>query len=287
MDNERKLSLVEICGIMGTLGRTTDNTYMSEEYEIDGVKYSCAKVNNTFMIDSSDDKRMGINVNYYSINSKDYQNRDVIITHHEASIQYFFQEGDSIILTNDMGLFGGYESFENVERHTLRDGLRKTYYDKDGNSVCTFDLGLNEIWLDGNKKVEFTKEGIKFGNKVLSLDAEKLLLMSGEKVPAKEVVDSFDIEKEKEKIINFANNSDVHVFTKDELESAANRLSRKERYAKEISSYYNEDIKLIRKAIAVRNRLQEAFDNELIPEEVMRKISNNFHKDAMGKSKQL
>ena len=285
MENFIKLGLQEITGIMGTLGRTTNIESLNKEYEVDGITYSCIKDGNNLVITSSDGRAMSIGINAYTI--VDDKNPDIKYDHHEVNIDYYLSNGERINLFNDIGLYEGYDQYENVARHDLMKGLVLTYIDKYCRKVATFNLDTSRIDLPNHKTFEFTPEGIKYGNKTLSLDGKELILIGSEKASSKEEAERFDIEDERKMIDSFINGYDLHEYSKEVLRDAYTNLDRKDWYAKEITRFYNEDLKDVRKAINVRNKINRAFDNDVITNDALYPISFNFHKDAMGIAKKL
>ena len=286
MENFIKLGLQEITSIMGTLGRTTDIDSLRKEYVVDGITYTCNKDGNNLVIASSDGRVMSIGIRAYThIDNKD-PNRTIKYAHHEANIDYYLSNGEKINLYNDFGLPEGYEQYENIARHDLMRGIVNTYVDGNGRKLATFDLDANTITLTNHKKFEFTPEGIKYENKLLSLDGRELVLIGNEKASSREEAERFDLDEEKKMIDSFIEGYDLHAYSKEVLRDATVSLERKNSYAKEITRFYNEDLKDVRKAINIRTKINRAFDNDIVTHEALYPISIQFHKDALGTSKQ-
>ena len=287
MENFVKLGLQEICGIMGTLGRTTEVESLRKEYEVDGITYTCNKEGNTLVIASSDGRVMSIGINAYTeVDDKD-PNRIIKYCHHKANIDYYLSNGEKISLSNDLGLYEGYDQYENVERHHLMDGLEKKYIDKNGKEIATFDLEGKSVTLANHKKYEFLDNGIKFGDYLLSLDGKELLLIRDKKASTREEAERFDLEEERKMIDSVIEGYDLHEYSKEALRSASINLELKDSYAKEITRFYNEELKDVRKAINIRTKVLRAFDEDAITHEALYPISFQFHKDALGTAKQL
>ena len=280
------LGLKEIASIINRMGLTTD-TNLSGEVELNGKKYFYEKVGNKFTVTDSDNKQTIININYSSVNEKDSYNRDVTYDKHEVSIDYLLENGEIINLSNIIPLDSGYESFENVHRHDLISGLRTKYCDVDGKEIASFNLGLNEICLkDNNIKYIFDEEGIKYNNVVLSLDGNTLVSISGEEIPSKELISSFKLKDEQDKIERIIiDNKDLHPFTKEELENTLRKLDRRERFVKKVEGFYNEDIKNIRKVIDIRNRIINGIENSILPKDGLEEVENDFYKNTMNNVK--
>lgn len=280
------LGLKEIASIINRMGLTTD-TNLSDEVELNGKKYFYEKVGNKFTVTDSDNKQTIININYSSVNEKDAYNRDVTYDKHEVSIDYLLENGEIINLSNIIPLDSGYESFENVHRHDLISGLRTKYCDVDGKEIASFNLGLNEICLkDNNIKYIFDEEGIKYNNVVLSLDGNTLVSISGEEIPSKELISSFKLKDEQDKIERIIiDNKDLHPFTKEELENTLRKLDRRERFVKKVEGFYNEDIKNIRKVIDIRNRIINGIENSILPKDGLEEVENDFYKNTMNNVK--
>ena len=280
------LGLKEIASIINRMGLTTD-TNLSGEVELNGKKYFYEKVGNKFTVTDSDNKQTRISINYSSVNGKDAYNRDVTYDKHEVSIDYLLENGEIINLSNIIPLDSGYESFENVHRHDLISGLRTKYCDVDGKEIASFNLGLNEICLkDNNIKYIFDEEGIKYNNVVLSLDGNTLVSISGEEIPSKELISSFKLKDEQDKIDRIiVDNKDLHPFTKEELENTLRKLDRRERFVKKVEGFYNEDIKNIRKVIDIRNRIINGIENSILPKDGLEEVENDFYKNTMNNVK--
>ena len=279
METFVKLGLKEIASIIGLLGKNTDLNELSvNDINVDGKKYSYYKLGNALVINDENKKEVRIKVKHTQEKTKDYKNMDVIYDNHEVFIDYQLENGDIISLKNQIPLDGGYEAFENVQRHDLLHGLSLKYVDRTGKKLASFSVGVDKVCLGEDKKIyEFNDNGIVCGNRLLTIDGDKLLSISGSEVPSKEEVDSFDINEQKEIINEFLENAKgLHPFTRETLEDACRKLDRKERYAKDIKEFYSKDIKETREAIEVRQRIIDAIENGLIDYEVLEVIDNNF-----------
>jgi hypothetical protein len=272
------LGLKEISNIINRMGLTT-GTNVSGEIEYNGVKYNYDKTGNTFVIVDSNGKMTRISIDYNEKEGKDAYNRDVKYVNHEVSIDYLLNNGESINLSNNIGLEPGYESFENVHRHDILDGLRTKYCDRNGKEIASFGLELNKICLKNNDQIyEFTKDGIACGKRLITLDGSTLVSVSGNETPSKETVESFNLKEEQAKVQKFIDESnDLHPFTKEALEDSIRKLDRRERYVKDIVDYYNTDIKDVRKAINIRNILLNSVKESIIDNKVLEEISDDFY----------
>ena len=283
-----KLGLKEVASIIGTMGKNTDKDVISEnDIFVDGKKYSYYKMGNELIICDDEGIKNKIKINYSKTQGKDYRNNDITYLNHEVSIDYILENGDFINIYNNIGLDEGYETFENVNRHDLINGVRTKYCDSKGKELASFTLELGKICLkDNNKVYEFTDTGILSGNRVISLDGERLISISGFDAPTKEEAESFNINKEKEIIRDFLKtNPNIHSFTKEILEDSIGKLDRKERYAKDIINYYNDDLKEIKKAINIREKLINYFENDNDFSKVLDTIDKDFKQKTKNKLK--
>ncbi len=282
-----KLGLKEIASIIQTLGETHDVSDFSDVFEINGKQYHIMKEKDELIITTQDGRNMCIGINYNERKGKDFQNRDVTFTKHEAEIDYYLDDGSSINLKNQLPLSRGYEGFTSVQRHDLLSGLVCKYYNQNGEPVSSFTIGLNKLCLNGSKKVyEFTDEGILCGNKLVSLEGDKLLSISGSEVPELSLMESFDIEQEKEKISRFAESDEsLHPFTKEALQDATRLLDRKNRRVKEVCRFYDEELKELRTAIAIRHNINSLIDEDVIRPDELEEINSMLRQKLLTNKK--
>lgn len=257
METFVKLCLKEISSIVGTLGRSTDTNYLKDEVEIGCKKYTYRKNGNSLTISDNNKDLLAISINASVENELNEMNREEEKVKHEVNVDFFLDDGSRIHLYNDIPLEAGYDSFENVQRHILMKGLSIKYYDKDNQELASTGIDLEKVCLKEVDKVfEFTDDGILSGNRIITLDGSTLVSVSGNDAPSYDDAKEFNLESEREKIANIIKaNPDLHPFTKEALEDAARKLASRERKAKEIVNYYNEDIGVLRKAISVRNKM--------------------------------
>lgn len=272
-----ELGIKEIASIINRMGLITD-TNVNGEVEVNGNKYYYSKEGNTFVIGDETGKGLRIGINYSEQMGKDAYNRDVKYVKHDVSIDYLLSDEDYINLSNDIALDPGYESFENIQRHDILRGVRSAYCNKFGKEVATFGLDLDRICLKENNNIyEFNKDGIKCGNKIISIDGNNLVSISGEEIPNIETVLSFGVTKEQDKVRDIIAKENLHPFTKEALEDTIRLLDRKNRFAKNIVNYYNTDIKEVRKAIEIRNKIQNSVKGNVIDKDVIEKIAEDFY----------
>ena len=280
------LGLKEIASIIGRMGLTTDINELHGEVELNGIKYNYEKHGNEFKVTDSLGHQTNIKINYSEEETKDDYNRTIRYLRHDVSMDYLLKNGDYINLSNNIGLDSGYESFENVHRHDIISGVRTKYCDKDGKEVASFGLGLDRICLkDKNKLYEFNEDGIKCGNRIITLDGNTLVSISGSEIPNLDVINSFNLEKEQDKLRKIAEESDLHPFTKEILDDSIRKLDRKERFVKDIVDYYNTDIKDVRNAIEIRNIIINGIESSLISKEGMELVEEDFYKQTMNRVK--
>ena len=261
-----RLGLKEVADVIKTLGISSDIMYLHGNIDVNGKLYIYEKKGNQLTITGEDGKSVTIGINYSEEKAKDYQNRDVLYLKHEVSIDYKLEDGHHITFYRDIPLERGYESFENVNRHDLLSGVKTGYVGKDGEEA-SFSVGLNKVCFNGSKKVyEFTSDGIICGNRLITVDGGQLVSISGEVTPGLDEAKSFDLIKERAKIENFLKSGvQLHPFTREMLKDAYRKLDRKDRYAKDIIHYYDEEIGEVRKALEVRNNIISGIDTAIDP----------------------
>ncbi len=280
------LGLKEIAGIIGRMGVTTDINELNGEVELNGVKYNYEKHGNEFKVTDSLGHQTNIKINYNEEETKDDYNRTVKYIRHDISLDYLLNNGDYINLSNNIGLEPGYESFENVHRHDIMNGVRTKYCDKYGKEIASFGLGLDRICLkDNNKLYEFNKDGIKCGNRIITIDGNSLVSISGNEIPSLDIINTFDLEKEQNKLRKIVEESNLHPLTNEIMEESIRRLERKERFVKDIVDYYNTDIKEVRNAIDIRNKIINGIEDSLISKEGLELVEDDFYKQTMNRTK--
>ena len=270
------LGLKEISSIINRMGVIT-GTDVSGEIEYDGVKYNYEKSDNNFIITSSNGKMVKISINYNQREGKDDYNRDIPIVNHEVSIDYLLRNEDYINLSNNIDLEPGYESFERIHSSDIINGLRTKYCDNTGKEVASFGLDLHRICLKDNDQIyEFNENGITCGKRVITLDGSTLVSVSGGETPSRELAESFDLKKEQEKLQKILDErKDLHPFTVEAVEDSIRKLDRRERYVKDIVDYYNTDIKDVRRAIDIRNKLLDV-QEDIIDRRALNEIADDF-----------
>ncbi len=273
-----KLGLKEICYIVNRMGLTTDVEYLEGNLEVDGIKYHYEKRGNEVVIADENNKKVRVGINYTEEPTKDNYGRTVVYVKHEISVDYSLENGEYLNLYNNISLDLGYESFENVQRHDLMSGLRTRFFSNKGEEVASLSIGLDKICLAGSNQIyEFNDGGILVGRKFISEDGQTLISISGVETPAKELIDSFDVEKEKAKIDRIINeSSDLHPFSIESLEDAKRLLDRRERYVKDINDYYNKDIENVKKAIAVRERIISSLEKGFIDAKGIDAVASDY-----------
>ena len=284
------LSLKEIADIISTLGESHRNIYhMCGTIRLDNKVIFYENKDNELRIQSSTGEKTAIRISYSSKETEDYNRRKMTILCHECFIDYYLRDGSIISLYNKLSLPKGYDGFENVQRQDLINGLRIKYYDKDGiegdfplTSDITISISANKICLDGHKVFEFTDKGIKYSNYLITLKGDKLVLSGA---PSLEDAKSFDLEKEKERIEKFAKmDCDIHPFTKEVLETAARTLSGKQRTADSVKTFYEEDIKDVRRAIKIRTDFIRDIENGILSSKELEQVARRFRQEVKGKS---
>lgn len=282
------LGLKEIASIIQILGESTDLEDFIETVNVNGNDIRIIKDDNSVIINSLDGRNMSISIDYSEEETALYYKKATFINH-KVNIIYYLDDGSQIELSNNIPLERGYKGFTNVQRHDLMKGLKCKYISNDGKEA-SFTLDLNKICLkDNNKVYEFTDKGIVCGNKVVSLDGNDLLTVSGTEVPEIKTLTSFDVEKEKEKIENIINTTEeLHSFTIDALKDAERLLDRRERYVKDLFDFYNRgDLLAVRNAIDTRDRIMDAVDNEIIKPNELESVSNSLRSKYLESNKKL
>ncbi len=279
------LSLKEISYIVNILGESTDINYLTNSIQVGDKIITYRKIGNELSIDSSTGEKVSVRIEYSSRDEKDFRGSLMKVLSHKVMADYILKDCTEIILSNDISLPEGYKAFENVQRHDLLNGLRVVYIDKDDKFISV-SLGGDKICLkDIDKMYEFTQDGIISGNKKISLDGDKLIMTNGNPAPSLDTVESFDLDKEKERIKKFSNmDSDIHPFTKDALDMAVRDLDRKNRTVNSIKEFYKDEIKNVRRAIRIRNDFIDGVKNGVLTTDELDAISNQFRRDVRGKS---
>ena len=278
-----KLGLKEISDTFGIIGVANEIDRASGVVDLGNQMIDYGKHGNKLIIATSDGRRIDANVVISKRKEKDNRNNDVERFYHEVSADYYLKKGDKIRIYNEFVLDGGYESFENIQRHDLMKGLRTSYIDKDGKEVATFNIGLDKVCLkDNNLIYEFTNDGIKYKNKLVSLDGNGLLTVNGNPVPSKEDLESFDYNKEYDKLFELINNNEgLHKFTAEALLEAPRKLSARNREIKNYKDYYSNEIDNVREAISLRNRMIEGMEKEIIKPEELELVNRDARKELI------
>lgn len=305
MDLLKDLGLKEVASIIQTLGTHTDVKELEGSVVVDGVECKYFKNGNSFTVYTSDGNRMCVAIDASvkevrnsngegvyrnigkSLTSTDEDEkpfeRVVKYASHDVLLDYSISDGSYLVLTGGLSLPEGYEGFENVQRHDLRDALNIRYYNQDGQREASFSLGLGRIVLDDTKtSYEFEEDGIHIGNRVITLDGGTLVSISGDPTPSKSTVDSFSLEKEQKKIDELVKNKDLHEFTKARLEEAKRKLTMDDRYAKNVLSFYNTDVPEVRRAIAIRSKIIDSLEKGFVGEKELEAVSKDFSKKIKG-----
>jgi hypothetical protein len=230
------------------------------------------------IINDEDGKTLTIRINYSEEPGKNYRGDDVLFIKHEIEAVHDLENGEYVRLYNDIGLDPGYESFENVERHDLMNGLQMKLFNRKDEDIASFTLGLDVICLsDTNQKYEFNQNGVVCGRRITSSDGKTLVSISGDPIPPKATIDSFDLEAEKKKIDNMmALSKTLHPFTKEALEDAKRKLDRKARYVQDVRDYYDVDMKQAQKAIQIRGYLTDQLQNNIIDSVGLDAVARDF-----------
>lgn len=287
METFIKLGLKEIASIIQTMGVSTDINSLDGKVDFvdNSIKYE--KEGNKLVATSEDDRKTTIEISTSEETTKDFLDKVITFLYHKIAINYYLHDGSRVELTNFLSINEDFGGFTNIQRHDLLNGLKVKYYDNEGKEKASFSPELDKLCLeDDNKIYEFYEDGITCGNKIISLEGDALVLLKGGEAPSLEDIESFDVDKEKRRIEVFIkNNPSLHRFTKEALDDTLRLLDRKNRYAKEVKEFYDEDIKGVRKAIALRNKVINGIENEIITDKEMEEISNSFRESISGKRK--
>ena len=280
MELSKELGLKEISSIIKTLECTTDIEYMSEDsLECDGVVYGYEKNGNQFLIFDSLGHSIKINLDYREeVKTHPYTQKDVLYAYYDIKADYNLKEGDKFRLAKSIEIYPNEDTFSDLQRNDFLSDIKTSYCDSNEKEVASFNLSLDTICLkDPEAKVEFTSDGIKYDNKVVSMTGDSLLSINGELVPNKDIFDSFNLEEERKKINKIINdNKDLHEFTIEALEETSRKLDGKERYVKKILGFYENDINIIRKAIECRNTIASNIENSIINKNGLELVANHF-----------
>lgn len=277
------LGLKEIASIINIMGKSENIDKLNGEvYSDDGTKYSYEKNGNEFRIFSDNGKETKIKINCERVPWENLYGKEYIRSKHEVFISYKLDNGNSIDLYNDISLHNEYTGFEDVTRHDLMYALSCKYCSY-GDEEASFSLGLDRLCFKNNGKTddsyEFTENGIKNGNKIITVDGDKLVSLKGSDVPSLDVLKSFDLEKEKEKLEKILNDSnDLHPFTIEAVGDALRKLDCKKRYAEDIINYYDADMRKVKKAISLRNNIMDSVKSKVIDKDVLDLVCNDYYK---------
>ena len=285
------LGLKEIAGIINRMARTGNiDNVNGEVYSEDGTKYSYEKNGNEFRIFSDDGKETKVKINSERIPWNNIFGDEVVRNKNKVYISYKLDDENSINLYNDISLHNDYIGFEDVARHDLMYGLSCKYSSSD-KEKASFSLGLEMLCLKDGKSdetYEFTNNGIRNGNKIITIDGDNLVSLKGNDVPSLDVLKSFDLDKEQEKLKKFLNdNKDLHPFTREAIEDASRKLGCKKRYAEDIINYYDEDMKKVKKAISLRNNIIDSVKSKIIDKDVLDLVNQDYYFKTSNHTRKL
>ena len=142
-----KLGLKEVASVIKTLGICTDIPYMHGSAYIDGKLHIYEKKGNSLTIFSEDGKNVSVAVDYRVVEKTDKNGEIHKVPQHQVYFEYGLANGQLLAFSKELVLDGGYEGFEDVNRHDLLTGTNTSYVDKDGNNVASFSTELTNIQL--------------------------------------------------------------------------------------------------------------------------------------------
>lgn len=266
------------------MGRFHDTRFVEGKVTDGNLEVNYSKNGNSMTITTNDGRKMCIAIDASTKIGKDSRNNVVRYVTHDVFMDYSIRDGSSLVLSNSLALPEGYDGFEGVQRHDLKDGLRTKFVDKDGKEEATFNLDLTKVCLIKNNRVyEFTKDGILYGNKLISLDGDKLLAISGFDTPSLETAKSYNSEEEKAKVRKVIEEGNFHPFTVNALEGTIRELDKQKRYASGIIDFYENDLGDIRKVIAIRSKIMDSLEKGFIGEKELSLVDKDFSKKTRGR----
>ncbi len=269
-DTYTKLCLNEVVELVHLLGEYTDVELEHADFNKKGIDYSIDKVDNSFLVRSSEDKTFAVMV---EATKEEVEKSDRIEIHlkHIVNVDYFLTPGTVLKLNSYLSLPEGYKAFTDVYRHNLFEygKYELSYYgdsdEKEGSITTTF----NDVKLANNFiTYHFHDEFIETDNKKISTDGNELIEFFDRPVPSMEDVNSFDVEllRKKAKLVGM---SELFTPINDSVVNAINRNIECQRiYFEGIKDYYNKEKKDVQKAIEIRKNVIEGTNNLLTDEEL-------------------
>ena len=286
MEKFVRLGLQEACNVVKTLGISSDVMYLHGNVEVKGKLYIYEKKGDQLTITDENGVSLTIKIGYSEEIKKDYLGRDYVCPTHDVFLDYKVEDGHHLtfhkVFSYEDGhesLKRGYESFEDVNRHHLLRGTETSYVGADGKKEATFTVELGEVCPAGEEKAYlFSSAGIEHDNKLFTVDGGQLVSIHKDPAAGLDDAKSFDLDKEREKIENFLKSGvKLHPFTREIIKDAYRKLDRKDRYAKDIIRYYNEEIGGVQAVLHMRDSIGKSIEGAIAPEAI-EKVANEFRK---------
>jgi len=241
MDIYDKLNLNEIVEIVKLIANTTDINEFEKKLYIGDIDYDIIKYDNTIIISSSEGKKLEVSLESKKV-KKIIQNRDITYLNNYVNVKYKLNDNEKLNLISKISLDDNFDVFKYIERDNLYENYLFNYLNDDVVKAC-MSIDLSTIRLDKYKVYDFYGDSVIEGNKEISLNNDKLIKLSGRNIPNMDVINSFDLNNEKQKLNDFLEKKDIHPFTKELVEEIDKLLDIKQKFVEDVKNFYKYDIK--------------------------------------------
>lgn len=287
MNSYDKFNLNEISEFVKLLTNETEVFEFDRTIYTDNVNYNIYRFRNTLIISSTDGKRLEINIKPNVVEEQQNAKKTSRVVH-TVSTKYSLNDSKEINLISKVSSSNGtYLLYELNDYDLLRD--YKLYYLEDNKAKAELSIDLNKIKLCNSDKIfEFeNKDYVKEGNKVISLSDNRLLKINKNDAPKLELIYSFDLSAEKQRISNIIKSNYLHPITKSLLENTNKLFKKTEETVNAIKNYYDCEIIELENVKHLRKCINSNIDNNLFTSEELSKIleSLNYNLDNKNEKK--
>jgi len=269
-DTYKVLCLNEVVDMVHLLGEYTDVELEHADFDKNGIHYSIDKVDNAFLVRSSEDKTFAIMVEATK-EVVEKSERTEIYLNHLVDVNYFLTAGTALKLNSYISLPEGYKSFTNIYRHNLFEHgkYELSYYGNTDEKEATISTTFDDVKLkDRFTTYHFHNDYIETDNKKISTDGNELIEYLGNSIPSMEDVNSFDAEALR-KMARIVGMNELFKPISDSVVDAINRnIESQKVYFDDIKDFYNNEKKDVKKAIELRKSVIEGTKNLLSDEEL-------------------
>jgi hypothetical protein len=256
-DTYEILTLNEVVRMIHLLGEYEDVCHVKLDYNYNGNEYIAYKVDNSFILESSNGKKFIINVNADK-EVVEKSDRTEIYLSHTVDVGYMLKPNSSLRLTSQIGLDEGIKSFTNVYRHNLFDDYTLAYYDENDELSGKVSTTFDDVQLkDSYNKYHFNEDSIETTNKVISRDGNELVKYFDKPVPSMDVVNSFDADMLRKKAELVGIEGLFSPIDDSTVKAIKNNIEVQKVYFDGIKDFYNNEVKEIKRAIEVRDKVLE------------------------------